>query len=289
VEQRYALLDKGVNAGRVPHQLIISATPIPRTLAMTLYADLDLSVIDDLPPGRKEVDTLILPERRRTDVLERIRKICRDSRQVYWVCTLIDRDPQAERQAAVETATRLADQLPGLRIELAHGRMATPEKDRILREFAGGEIDVLVATTVIEVGVDAANAALIVIEDAERLGLSQLHQLRGRVGRSGHKSYCVLLYRPPLTEQARQRLAALRSCSNGFELAQLDLTIRGSGEVFGTRQAGGSGFRFADGFLDEAFVFEVRRIGDRLISEHPHQVPALIRRWLGPAGAFAAV
>jgi len=289
VEQRYALLDKGMRAGRVPHQLIISATPIPRTLAMTLYADLDLSVIDDLPPGRKTVDTAIMPQRRRKDVLERIRQICRDGHQVYWVCTLIDRDSQVERQAAIDTAARLAEQLSGLRIDLVHGRVATPEKDRILREFTNGEIDVLVATTVIEVGVDAANAALMVIEDAERLGLSQLHQLRGRVGRSHHKSYCILLYRPPLTEQARQRLAALRGSSNGFELAQIDLNLRGSGEVFGTRQAGSSGFRFADEFLDEVFIEEVRRIGDRLLKEHRDQVPMVVRRWLGPAGEFAQV
>lgn len=289
VEQRYALLDKGMNAGCAPHQLIISATPIPRTLAMTLYADLDLSVIDELPPGRKTVDTAIMPQRRRKDVLERICQMCRDGHQVYWVCTLIDRDSRVERQAAIDAATELAKQLPGLRIDLVHGRMATPEKDRILREFADGGIDVLVATTVIEVGVDAANAALMVIEDAERLGLSQLHQLRGRVGRSHHKSYCILLYRPPLTEQARQRLAALRGSSNGFELAQLDLDIRGSGEVFGTRQAGGSGFRFADVFLDEAFIDEVRRIGDRMLQEHRHQVPLVMRRWLGPAGEFAQV
>ena len=305
VHQRLALRDKGQAGGGVPHQLVMTATPIPRTLAMTAYADLDVSVIDELPPGRTPVQTAALGAGRRPELIERIRAACAEGRQAYWVCTLID-DPddgatdggagagsgaragRVEAQAAESTREALASALPELRIGLVHGRMKTKDKDATMRAFKDGELDVLVATTVIEVGVDVANASLMVIENAERLGLSQLHQLRGRVGRGSTASSCVLLYQPPLSALARQRLEILRQTHDGFVIAEKDLELRGPGELLGTRQTGLAAFRLADLARDAALLPQVRALADRLLDDAPAVADALILRWVGGAARYAA-
>ncbi|MGH8206658.1 MAG: ATP-dependent DNA helicase RecG, partial [Steroidobacteraceae bacterium] len=250
VQQRLALAAKGTadgagagagaaeDAAPLPHQLIMSATPIPRTLAMTVYADLDVSVIDELPPGRMPVRTVVVGAEKRAQAVARIDEACRAGRQAYWVCPLIEESEELDCQAAEETATTLAEALPGLQVALLHGRMAPKQKEQIMQRFVGGQIHLLVATTVIEVGVDVPNADLMVIENAERMGLAQLHQLRGRVGRGTHESNCVLLYRAPLSEMARARLAAIRDSNDGFRIAQRDLELRGPGELLGRRQTG---------------------------------------------------
>ncbi|MEY6432645.1 ATP-dependent DNA helicase RecG [Thioalkalicoccus limnaeus] len=281
VEQRMKLLEKGARAGLVPHQLIMTATPIPRSLAMTLYADLDLSVIDQSPPGRQPVRTVAIPDERREQVIERVRQACRAGRQAYWVCTLIDESEVLQCQAAEETARVLEARLADLRVGLIHGRMKGPERDRVMRAFAAGALDLLVATTVIEVGVDVPNASLMIIENPERLGLAQLHQLRGRVGRGGGESHCVLLYHAPLSELARGRLGLLRECSDGFAIARKDLEMRGPGEVLGTRQTGTMRFRVADPLGDEPLLAQAQQIADRLLEAQDHRIDALIRRWVG--------
>jgi ATP-dependent DNA helicase RecG len=289
VHQRLALHDKGAREGRVPHQLVMTATPIPRTLAMTAYADLDLSVIDELPPGRTPIRTVTVADARRDEVVARVHDACRAGRQVYWVCTLIEESEALQCQAAEDTAAALAQALPELRVGLVHGRQRPADKEEAMTRFKAGRIDLLVATTVIEVGVDVPNASLMVIENAERLGLAQLHQLRGRVGRGSTESHCVLLYHPPLGEAARERLAILRETTDGFAIAQRDLELRGPGEVLGTRQTGEMGFRIADLLRDQPLVPQVQRAADLVLARYPERVEPLIRRWVGEKSRYASV
>ena len=281
VHQRMRLREKGSRDGLAPHQLIMTATPIPRSLAMTVYADLDLSVIDELPPGRTPIATAAVSDGRRDEVVERVRQACGEGRQAYWVCTLIEESEVLECQAAEETARQLAESLPGLRVGLVHGRLKGPERDAVMRAFADADLDLLVATTVIEVGVDVPNASLMIIENPERLGLAQLHQLRGRVGRGAQASFCVLLYRSPLSGQARERLDTLRRESSGFVIAQKDLEMRGPGEVLGTRQTGDLAFRVADPARDQSLLPAAQQAADLLLRDYPELVEPLIRRWLG--------
>ncbi len=281
VHQRLALREKGGANGFYPHQLIMTATPIPRTLAMTAYADLDSSVIDELPPGRTPVTTVVIPDTRRDEVIQRVRNACREGRQAYWVCTLIEESEVLQCQAAADTAALLVETLPELRVGLVHGRMKGAEKEQVMTAFKVGEIDLLVATTVIEVGVDVPNASLMIIENAERLGLAQLHQLRGRVGRGAAQSSCVLMYHGPLSEQARVRLATLRETSDGFEIARRDLELRGPGEVLGTRQAGALNLHIADLMRDRDLLPQVEQVAQKLLRDYPSHVTPLIRRWLG--------
>ncbi len=289
VHQRLALRDKGAGGGRIPHQLVMTATPIPRSLAMTAWADLDLSVIDELPPGRTPVRTVLVSDRRRDEVIARVRAACAAGRQAYWVCTLVEESEHLQCRAAEETARRLEEQLPGLRVGLVHGRLAPEEKAAVMAAFRAGDIDLLVATTVIEVGVDVPAASLMVIENPERLGLSQLHQLRGRVGRGDRESHCVLLYHPPLGEQARERLAVMRDTTDGFVVAQKDLELRGPGEILGVRQAGALQFRVADPCRDAALLEAARRAADWLLEHEPGRVDSLIRRWVPGATRYAQV
>ncbi len=280
VHQRLQLREKGCSDGRYPHQLIMTATPIPRTLAMTAYADLDVSVIDELPPGRTPVKTVALPDNRRDEVVLRIRDACREQRQVYWVCPLIEESELLDAQAAEETAAALAEALQGVRVGLIHGRMSGREKDAVMAQFQGGAIQLLVATTVIEVGVDVPNASLMVIENAERMGLAQLHQLRGRVGRGAVESTCVLLFRTPLSEIARERLAVMRATNDGFEIARRDLELRGPGELFGARQTGLAQMRVADLLRDADLLSAVQGAAELMLREHADNIPPLVRRWI---------
>jgi ATP-dependent DNA helicase RecG len=280
VHQRLALRSKGQQGDQVPHQLIMTATPIPRTLAQTAYANLDVSVIDELPAGRQPVTTVVLSNEKMPQVAERIRAACARGEQAYWVCTLIDESEMLRARAASDTAAQLAEQFPDLRVGLVHGRMKSDEKNAVMQSFKAGEIDLLVATTVIEVGVDVPNASLMVIENAERLGLSQLHQLRGRVGRGNRHSHCVLMYQPPLGETARQRLDTLRRSHDGFEIARVDLQLRGPGEVLGTRQKGALQFRLADLERDAARFEQARKLAPKLLRQHPQLADRLIQRWL---------
>ena len=289
VGQRLALRNKGRVELGYPHQLIMTATPIPRTLAMTAYADMDYSVIDELPPGRTPIKTVVITNTRRDEIVNRIRAVCSDGAQVYWVCTLIEESETLQCENAEHTHEMLQVQLPGIRIGLVHGRMSAPEKQEVMQQFKSGELALLVATTVIEVGVDVPNASLMIIENAERLGLAQLHQLRGRVGRGVAASSCVLMYQTPLTKIARKRLDALRNSNDGFEIAKIDLEIRGPGEVFGTRQTGELQFRIADLSRDEAMLPEVQETADLLLSEHPETIQPLIDRWIRQAAVFIKV
>lgn len=290
VHQRLALREKGEAAGITPHQLVMTATPIPRTLAMSAYADLDLSVIDELPPGRTPIKTVAVADGRRSEVIERIQRACEDGRQAYWVCTLIEESEVMESQAAEATHQALSEALPDCTIGLVHGRMKAKEKSDIMAAFKEGELDVLVATTVIEVGVDVPNASLMIIENPERLGLAQLHQLRGRVGRGSTESFCVLLYHPPLSDNSRERLAVMRESSDGFRIAEKDLELRGPGEVLGTRQTGLLGMKIADLVRDRDLLDPVHRLSDEVMHHHPETAPLLIRRWLGEeANRYAAV
>jgi ATP-dependent DNA helicase RecG len=288
VHQRLALRDKGASGQSVPHQLIMTATPIPRTLAMAAYADLDVSAIDELPPGRTPVQTIALSGERRPELVERIRAACAEGRQAYWVCTLIDDSDEVVAQAAQGTYEALSAQLPGLRVGLVHGRMKPAEKQATMRAFKAGEIDLLVATTVIEVGVDVPNASLMIVENAERLGLAQLHQLRGRVGRGAAASNCVLLYQAPLSLMAKQRLATMRETSDGFVIAEKDLELRGPGELLGTRQTGLAAFRVADLARDAGMLPLVRELADRLLADSPEVADRIIARWVGGAARYAS-
>ncbi|HSH48495.1 MAG TPA: helicase-related protein, partial [Halomonas sp.] len=256
-------------------------TPIPRTLAMSAYADLDVSVIDELPPGRTPVKTVAMPDERRPEVVERIRSACADGRQAYWVCTLIEESEALQCQAAEATRDELAESLPELNIGLVHGRMKAADKAAVMDAFKEGDLDLLVATTVIEVGVDVANASLMIIENPERLGLSQLHQLRGRVGRGAIASFCVLLYHPPLSQHSRRRLSVMRETNDGFRIAEEDLAIRGPGEVLGTRQTGLAQMKVADLERDADLLSRVTPLADALLAQHPDASRPLIRRWLG--------
>jgi ATP-dependent DNA helicase RecG len=281
VHQRLSLREKGAWQGNYPHQLIMTATPIPRTLAMTAYADLDTSVIDELPPGRTPITTVALPDSRRDDVVERIRQGCtKDNRQAYWVCTLIEESEVLQCQAAEDTAVYLQAQLSALKVGLVHGRMKANEKQAVMERFKLGELDVLVATTVIEVGVDVPNASLMVIENPERLGLAQLHQLRGRVGRGLVASHCVLMYKAPLTKTATKRLKVLRESNDGFVIAQKDLEIRGPGELLGTKQTGLADLKIADLQRDAHLIPAVQQDAHLIWQKYPEQANALINRWL---------
>ena len=289
VSQRLALRDKGARDHLVPHQLIMSATPIPRSLAMIFYADLDVSSIDELPPGRKPVNTVVMPESRREEIMQRINGVCALGQQAYWVCPLIDESEKLQAQAATETRDLLETQLPGLSIGLVHGRLKAQEKDRIMDAFRAREYDLLVATTVIEVGVDVPNASLMIIENAERLGLAQLHQLRGRVGRGAAQSNCVLIYKPPLGRQARERLALLRESNDGFEIARKDLEQRGPGDMLGTRQTGLLQLRIADLGRDRDLLPKVEALAGRLRRDHPDTVESLVSCWLRNKEVYANV
>ncbi len=289
VHQRMQLREKGRAAGRYPHQLVMTATPIPRTLAMTAYADLDVSIIDELPPGRTPVRTVVLPDARRDEVVARIEAGCRAGRQAYWVCPLIEESEAVRHQAAEETAAALAAALPAVRVGLVHGRMAGPQKDKVMEAFKQGQLDLLVATTVIEVGVDVPNASLMVIENAERMGLAQLHQLRGRVGRGTVESNCVLLYAPPLTPIARERLGVLRDTSDGFEVARRDLELRGPGELLGTRQTGLMQLRVAELVRDADLLPGVQRAADLMLAGEGANIAGLLRRWVGDGERFGKV
>jgi ATP-dependent DNA helicase RecG len=289
VHQRLKLRDKGVREGRHPHQLIMTATPIPRTLAMSAYADLDVSIIDELPPGRRPVQTVALPDSRREEVVERIRHACSEGRQVYWVCPLIDESDALRYQAVEETAAALAAALPEVRIGIVHGRMTAAQKDAAMERFKAGTLQLLVATTVIEVGVDVPNASLMVIENAERMGLAQLHQLRGRVGRGEHASTCVLLYRAPLSELARERLGVLRETNDGFEIARRDLELRGPGELLGTRQTGLVQMRVADLMRDADLLPRVQRVAELMLEQHAANIAPLLERWVGRGEAYGQI
>jgi ATP-dependent DNA helicase RecG len=288
VAQRLALRGEG-RAELLPHLLMLSATPIPRTLAMTAYADLDVSVIDELPPGRTPVRTVVLPDTRRDEVVARIDAACRSGRRAYWVCPLIDESDVVRHQAAEETAATLAAALPGVRIGLVHGRMPGARKDAVMAAFKAGRLDLLVATTVIEVGVDVPNASLMVIENAERMGLAQLHQLRGRVGRGTQASSCLLLYHAPLSGHAKERLAVLRNTNDGFEVARRDLELRGPGELLGTRQTGLMQLRVADLMRDADLLPRVQAIADVMERAHAANIAALKRRWIGAATRYGKV
>lgn len=282
VHQRLTLREKGIFENKYPHQLIMTATPIPRTLAMTAYADLDTSVIDELPPGRTPINTVALPDLRRSDVIERIRQGCvNDGRQAYWVCTLIEESEVLQCQAAEDTALLLQEQLPELKVGLVHGRMKAIEKQEIMDSFKAGDLHLLIATTVIEVGVDVPNSSLMVIENPERLGLAQLHQLRGRVGRGSVASFCVLLYKAPLSKTATKRLAVLRESNDGFVIAEKDLEIRGAGELLGTRQTGLALLKIADLVRDGYLIPEIKQQAYLLSRQQPECAQALIQRWLG--------
>ncbi|WP_415905899.1 ATP-dependent DNA helicase RecG [Neptuniibacter sp. QD48_55] len=280
VHQRLSLREKGRNGELAPHQLIMTATPIPRTLTMSAYADLDCSIIDELPPGRTPVSTVVISDSRRDEVIQRVQKACAEKRQVYWVCTLIEESEALQCQAAEVTAEDLKVALPELRIGLVHGRMKPAEKAEIMQQFKAAELDLLVATTVIEVGVDVPNASVMIIENPERLGLAQLHQLRGRVGRGSVESFCVLMYHAPLSNQGRERLTVMRETTDGFKIAEKDLQLRGPGEVLGTRQTGTMQFKMADLQRDSDLLTRVKMVAGQM-QEWPDFADSLVERWLG--------
>ncbi|MBU2155918.1 MAG: ATP-dependent DNA helicase RecG [Pseudomonas sp.] len=280
VQQRLALRQKGIGGRMCPHQLIMTATPIPRTLAMSAYADLDTSILDELPPGRTPVNTLVIADSRRLEVVERVRLACNEGRQAYWVCTLIEESEELTCQAAETTFTDLAAALGGLNVGLIHGRMKPAEKAAVMDQFKQGQLQLLVATTVIEVGVDVPNASLMIIENPERLGLAQLHQLRGRVGRGSAASHCLLLYHPPLSQLGRERLAIMRETCDGFVIAEKDLELRGPGEMLGTRQTGLLQFKVADLMRDADLLPAVRDAAQALLEHWPQHVSPLLERWL---------
>lgn len=287
VHQRLTLREKGAKADHYPHQLIMTATPIPRTLAMTVYADLDTSIIDELPPGRTPIKTVVISEDRRPEIVQRVYQACKnEKRQAYWVCTLIDESEVLEAQAAAAIAEDLQRALPDLRIGLVHGRMKPQEKQEIMAEFKAASIDLLVATTVIEVGVDVPNASLMIIENSERLGLAQLHQLRGRVGRGATASHCVLMYKPPLGKISSKRLQVMRDSQDGFYIAEKDLEIRGTGEILGTKQTGSAEFKVANLMRDRKMIPLVQRYAKQIIVENPPLAEALIKRWLNEKAEY---
>lgn len=288
VHQRLSLKNKGLSSGLMPHQLIMTATPIPRTLAMSAYADLDTSIIDELPPGRQKIETFAIPDSRRMEMVERVRRSCEHGCQAYWVCTLIEESEALQCQAAEDTLAWLQAQLNGLVVGMVHGRMKAKDKTLIMDLFKDGKIDVLVATTVIEVGVDVPNASLIIIENPERLGLAQLHQLRGRVGRGHLQSYCALMYHPPLSHQGRERLNVMRESNDGFVIAEKDLELRGPGEVLGTRQTGMITFKLADLQRDQTWLPEIKKIAPGLMNQ-TKLCEQLIHRWIGNRRQYAEV
>lgn len=288
VHQRLELREKGEKQGAFPHQLIMTATPIPRTLAMTAYADLETSVIDELPPGRTPIQTVAIPDTKRDDIVERVRNAClNEGKQAYWVCTLIDESEVLEAQAAADTAEELQRKLPDVKVGLVHGRMKPAEKQSVMQDFKNNKLHLLVATTVIEVGVDVPNSSLMIIENPERLGLAQLHQLRGRVGRGSVASHCVLLYHSPLSKTAQKRLGVLRESNDGFVIAQRDLEIRGPGELLGTKQTGMADFKIADLVRDQHLIPEVQRVARHIHDNFPDNAAAIIDRWLGDRDMYS--
>lgn len=289
VHQRAKLREKGYQNNKYPHQLIMTATPIPRTLAMTIYADLDCSIIDEMPKGRPTVTTILVSNRRHEEIINHLRNNCREGRQAYWVCPLIEESEFLQCQAAETLAKELVGRLPELRIGLVHGRQPSVQKEKVMTEFLAHNIDLLVATTVIEVGVDVPNASLMVIENAERLGLVQLHQLRGRIGRGVTASFCALMYQQPLSNLARQRLLLLRDTTDGFILARKDLEMRGVGEVLGTRQTGILQMRIADLFLDQHLIPEVQKVALFLLKKYENIALAIIARWVGDREKYGEI
>jgi ATP-dependent DNA helicase RecG len=289
VHQRLALKEKGVQAGFYPHQLIMTATPIPRTLAMTAYADLNYSIIDELPPGREPVTTVVIPDQRRIDVIQRVEQACKSGKQAYWVCPLIDESEVLQCQAAEETVKQLRLELPDLKIALVHGRLKAEEKQLAMEQFKQGEYQLLVATTVIEVGVNVPNASLMIIENAERMGLAQLHQLRGRVGRGATQSFCVLLYKTPISDTSHQRLSCMRDNHDGFVIAEKDLQIRGPGELMGTKQTGALNLKIANIVRDQKMIPAVQQASQIIIEQFPDFADLLVQRWLGEKVSYSNV
>lgn len=288
VDQRLALRNKGLN-GMTPHQLVMTATPIPRTLAMSAYGDLDTSVIDELPPGRTPVQTVTLPLDRREQVLQRIAANCAEGKQAYWVCTLVEQSETLDAQAAEATFSEIKERFPELNIGLVHGKMKADEKQAVMQRFKSNELQLLIATTVIEVGVDVPNASIMVIENAERLGLSQLHQLRGRVGRGAAASFCALLYKSPLSQNGQERLRIMRETSDGFMIAEKDLELRGPGELLGTKQTGDIGFRVAKLERDDHLLNQAHYAAQQILKDYPQNAEALLKRWLPEAPRYAYV
>lgn len=288
VDQRLALRNKGVDH-LTPHQLVMTATPIPRTLAMSAYGDLDTSVIDELPPGRTPIQTVTIPLDRREEVLNRIANNCKDGKQAYWVCTLVEQSETLDAQAAQATYEEILSRFPELKVGLVHGKMKADEKQAVMAAFKANELQLLIATTVIEVGVDVPNASIMVIENAERLGLSQLHQLRGRVGRGAQASFCVLLYKHPLSQNGQERLSILRESNDGFVIAEKDLELRGPGELLGTKQTGDMNFRMAKLERDDHLLTQAHYVAGQMLSDYPEQADALLRRWLPEAPRYAYV
>ncbi|MCY4165730.1 MAG: ATP-dependent DNA helicase RecG [Gammaproteobacteria bacterium] len=289
VHQRLRLVEKGQADAAIPHQLVTTATPIPRSLAMTFYAGLDISAIRDMPPGRRPVNTALVSQERRAKVIERVAAACRSGRQAYWVCPLIDESEHIESSAVEPTYRELRDALAGIRVGLLHGRADPRQRDQVMADFASGKLSVLVATTVIEVGVDIPRASLMIVENAERMGLAQLHQLRGRVGRGEEESHCVLMYRSPLGQIAKERLNTMRNSNDGFEIARKDLALRGAGEILGVRQTGALQFRVADLVRDGALAEPAQRIADDMLRSNPNEVEQLISRWVGEGDRYAQV
>ncbi len=289
VHQRLSLMEKGVSNEVRPHQLVMTATPIPRTLAMTLYADLDVSVIREMPPGRQSIQTVAMPEERRPDVVSRVRAACNEGQRAYWVCPLIEESEALDYQDAESTHAMLKEALQGLTVGLIHGRMKNDAKEAVMKAFAAGELQVLVATTVIEVGVDVPEATLMIIENSERMGLAQLHQLRGRVGRGSEKSVCLLLYKTPLSQLATKRLTVMRETGDGFVIAQKDLELRGPGEVLGKRQTGLMQMRVADLVRDAGLLPQIQSVAQNLMLNHPDAAAPIMERWIGEAGEYGNV
>ena len=288
VDQRLALRNKGVN-NTTPHQLVMTATPIPRTLAMSAYGDLDTSVIDELPPGRTPIQTVTIPLDRREEVLQRIAQNCAEGKQAYWVCTLVEQSETLDAQAAEATFAEIKERFPHLNIGLVHGKMKADEKQSVMQQFKDNELQLLIATTVIEVGVDVPNASIMVIENAERLGLSQLHQLRGRVGRGATASFCALLYKSPLSQNGQERLRIMRETNDGFLIAEKDLEIRGPGELLGTKQTGDMGFKVAKLERDDHLLSQAHYVAGEILKDHPQNAEALLKRWLPEAPRYAFV
>ena len=288
VDQRLALRNKGADQF-TPHQLVMTATPIPRTLAMSAYGDLDTSIIDELPPGRTPIQTVTIPLDRREQVLQRIASNCREGKQAYWVCTLVEQSETLDAQAAEATYQEIKERFPDINIGLVHGKMKADEKQAVMQAFKDNQLQLLIATTVIEVGVDVPNASIMIIENAERLGLSQLHQLRGRVGRGATASFCALLYKVPLSQNGQERLSILRESNDGFVIAEKDLEIRGPGELLGTKQTGDMGFRVARLERDDHLLTQAHYVAEQILRDYPQHADGLLKRWLPEAPRYAYV
>ena len=288
VDQRLALRNKGTDQF-TPHQLVMTATPIPRTLAMSAYGDLDTSIIDELPPGRTPIQTVTIPLDRREQVLQRIASNCREGKQAYWVCTLVEQSETLDAQAAEATYQEIKERFSDINIGLVHGKMKADEKQSVMQAFKDNQLQLLIATTVIEVGVDVPNASIMVIENAERLGLSQLHQLRGRVGRGATASFCALLYKTPLSQNGQERLSILRESNDGFVIAEKDLEIRGPGELLGTKQTGDIGFRVARLERDDHLLSQAHYVAAQILKDYPQHADGLLKRWLPEAPRYAYV